>query len=77
LFSACVGAQLGVRVDLDTDPMTAVAFGGAIFAESREWSDQGATTKKARKSKATAGPIDIRYDYPARIADKQFRIGVS
>jgi molecular chaperone DnaK len=71
-----ISTQLGIRVDLDTDPMTAVAFGAAIFAESREWSAQGATSKRARKSKTTSGPIDIRYDYPARIADKQFRIRV-
>jgi molecular chaperone DnaK len=71
-----ISTQLGIRVDLDTDPMTAVAFGAAIFAESREWGAQGATAKSSRKSKATSGPIDIRYDYPARIADKQFRIRV-
>jgi molecular chaperone DnaK len=71
-----ISTQLGIRVDLDTDPMTAVAFGAAIFAESREWSVQGAKAKSSRKSKATSGPIDIRYDYPARIADKHFRIRV-
>src|SRR5258706_3732100 len=71
-----ISAELGIRVDLDTDPMTSVAFGAAIFAESREWANQGATTKKARKSKALTGTIDIRYDYPARIADKQFRIRI-
>jgi molecular chaperone DnaK len=55
-----IGAELGIRVDLDTDPMTSVAFGAAIFAESREWTEQGATTKKTRKSKTATGPIDIR-----------------
>jgi molecular chaperone DnaK len=71
-----IGAELGIRVDLDTDPMTSVAFGAAIFAESREWTEQGATTKKTRKSKTATGPIDIRYDYPARVSDKQFRMRV-
>jgi molecular chaperone DnaK len=71
-----IGSELGIRVDLDTDPMTSVAFGAAIFAESREWTEQGATTKKTRKSIAAAGPIDIRYDYPARVSDKQFRMRI-
>src|SRR5438874_3197542 len=69
-----IGGGLGMRVDFDTDPMTSVAFGAAIFAESREWTEVGATTKKVRKSQKVSGPIDIRYDYPARVADKQFRM---
>jgi molecular chaperone DnaK len=61
--------ELGIPVDLQTDPMTAVAFGAAIFAESRDWS-QGATKRKAtRASAATSGPVEIRYDYAARSSD--------
>jgi molecular chaperone DnaK len=71
-----IGRDLGIRVDLDTDPMTAVAFGAAIFAESREWAGENATTKNSRGSKAVKGPIDIRYDYPARTSDGRARIRI-
>ncbi len=76
LVRSKIGGELGLRVDLDTDPMTSVAFGAAIFAESREWTEQGATTKRTRKSKVADGPIQIRYDYPSRVADRQFRIRI-
>lgn len=68
--------DLGIRVDLDTDPMTAVAFGAAIFAESRDWTGVTATTKKTRGSKAIKGAIDIRYDYPERTSDARARIRI-
>ena len=71
-----ISSQLGIRADLDTDPMTSVAIGAAIFAESREWTGEGTATKKTRKSKIVTGKIDVQYDYPARTADKQFRLRI-
>ncbi len=71
-----IGRDLGIRVDLDTDPMTAVAFGAAIFAESRDWAGENATTKNTRGAKAVKGAIDIRYDYPARTSDRLARIRI-
>lgn len=68
--------ELGIPVDLQTDPMTAVAVGAAIFAESREWG-QGATKRKSNRATAvTSGPIDIRYDYTARTSDDRARIKI-
>jgi molecular chaperone DnaK len=72
-----IGRDLGIRIDLDTDPMTAVALGAAIFAESREWAGENATTKNSRGSKAVKGPIDIRYDYPERTSDGRARIRIT
>ena len=71
-----ISSQLGIRADLDTDPMTSVAIGAAIFAESREWTGEGTATKKTRKSKTVTGKIDVQFDYPARTADKQFRLRI-
>jgi molecular chaperone DnaK len=71
-----IGSQLGLRVDLDTDPMTSVAFGAAIFAESREWTGDGAAAKKSRTSSMITGPIGIKFDYPARVSDTRFRLRV-
>jgi molecular chaperone DnaK len=71
-----ISSELGIRADLDADPMTAVAVGAAIFSESREWSIDGAMPKKARQTKVAPGSIEIRYDFPARTGDSQFRIRV-
>ncbi|MFB9265963.1 Hsp70 family protein [Bradyrhizobium erythrophlei] len=68
-----IASQLGLRVDLDTDPMTSVAFGAAIFAESREWTSDGAGAKGGR---ATAQTSDVRFDYPARVSSSAFRLRV-
>ena len=71
-----VPQELGIPADLQTDPMTAVAIGAAIFAESREWS-KGATKRKSSRASATVkGPIEIRYDFPARISEDRARIRV-
>ena len=72
-----VPKELGVPApDFQTDPMTAVAIGAAIFAESREWS-KGATKRKSSRTSATVkGPIDICYDFSARISNDQARIRV-
>jgi molecular chaperone DnaK len=71
-----VPQELGIPADLQTDPMTAVAIGAAIFAESREWS-RGATRRKSSRGSATVkGPIEIRYDFPARTSEDRARIRV-
>ena len=69
-----VTQQLGISADLDTDPMTAVAAGAAIFAESRDWSSGPSKAKPSRASTRTEGPINIEYRYPERTADEKIRI---
>ena len=68
-----IASELGLRVDLDTDPMTSVAIGAAIFAESREWTKEGAGPKRSR---ATAQTSDVRFDFPARVSSSTFRLRV-
>ena len=71
-----VPQELGIPADLQTDPMTAVAIGAAIFAESREWS-KGTTKRKPSRASATVkGPIEIRYDFPSRVSEDRGRIRV-
>ncbi len=66
--------ELGIPADLQTDPMTAVAIGAAIFAESRDWS-QGVTKRKpARATATTSGPVEIRYDFASRSSEDRTRI---
>lgn len=43
-----VGRELGIRVDLDLDPMTSVAFGASVFAEGQEWATGCRERAKAR-----------------------------
>jgi len=65
---------LGIRVDLDSDPMTAVAVGAAIYAEGRDWSGHTTTARKSRAAVTTSGPLALRADYPARSSDEHIRI---
>ncbi len=69
-----VSASLGIPVDLRCDPMTAVARGAAIFAESREWTDTKSSRKSARGSKTAEGDIGFRVDYTARASDQRARV---
>jgi molecular chaperone DnaK len=69
-----VSSELGIRVDLDTDPMTVVAIGAAIYAEGRDWTGVTSAPRPARASRQVAGPVDINFDYPARTADQHVRI---
>lgn len=74
---ARVPQELGIPADLNTDPMTAVAIGAAIFAESREWGEEGTTTRKAsRTSTEVKGQVEVRYEYPARTSDDRAKIRV-
>ena len=68
--------ELGIPADLQTDPMTAVAVGAAIFAESREWSNGTTKRKSSRASATVKGPMEIRYDFPARVSEDRARIRV-
>ncbi len=71
-----IGSQLGIRVDFNVEPMTAVGVGAAVYAESRDWSGTSAQPKKLRASTKTSGPIDIRFDYPSRTTESAIRIKV-
>jgi molecular chaperone DnaK len=71
-----VPQQLGIQADLNSDPMTAVAFGAAIFAESREWTGAGSAAKKSRTTARSSGPVNIEYSYPERTSDSHIRIRV-
>ncbi len=71
-----VPQELGVPADHQTDPMTAVAIGAAIFAESREWTEGTTKRKSSRTSTKVKGPTEIRYDYPARISNDRAKIRV-
>ena len=41
-------AGLAIEVENGLDPMTAVATGAAIFAESREWAGESSATEERK-----------------------------
>ena len=69
-----VPQELGIPIDTQVDPMTAVATGAAIFAESRDWSGEGTTRKASRATTTSSGPVEIRYDFPARTSEETARL---
>lgn len=73
-----IPSELGINADLQIDPMTAVATGAAIFAESRSWVGTGSASRRkaTRGSTSTRGQIEIRYDFPARTSDDRVRIRI-
>jgi molecular chaperone DnaK len=71
-----VPQQLGISADLDSDSMTAVAFGAAIYAESRDWKSGTSVSKASRATARTDGSVNIEYGYPERTSDSRFRIRI-
>jgi molecular chaperone DnaK len=70
-----VPAELGIAADLMTDPMTAVARGAAIFAESRSWDGEGVSQRKSTMGSAqTKGDVSVKYEFEARTAGNEARI---
>lgn len=59
-----VAFELGISLDTNTDPMTAVATGAAIFASGRNWSEEGSTTSRTgRATKTTSSTLQLRCEY--------------
>lgn len=66
--------ELGIPADVKVDPMTAVALGAAIYAESREWGETTTKRKATRASLDSVENLDIKLDYPARTPDENAKI---
>ena len=71
-----VSQELCIPADLQVDPMTAVALGASIYAESREWDGKTTKRKTTRASKKISESHDIKYDYPARTSDDKAKIHI-
>ncbi len=66
-----VAFELGIAASTDVNPMTAVAEGAAIFAESIDWSNESRGRKASRSSLSSAG---LEFAYVARTPDASARI---
>ncbi|WMP18949.1 Hsp70 family protein [Thiothrix lacustris] len=66
--------ELGIAPSSDVNPMTAVAEGAAVFAESIDWASESRGRKSARGSISTGGKLDLAFNYIARTPDLKAKI---
>jgi len=71
-----VAFQLGIAPSTDVNPMTAVAEGAAIFAESVDWGSQSRSRKSARGTVSVGTEIDLTVTYVARTTDQKTKLGL-
>ena len=69
-----IAFELGIAASTDVNPMTAVAEGAALFAESIDWSTQSRGRKSARGSISAGGGLDVAFNFVARTPDSSARI---
>ena len=71
-----VAFELGIAPSTDVNPMTAVAEGAAVFAESIDWSSRSRGRKAARAGLSTGGTINVSFNYVSRTPDRKAKIVV-
>ncbi|MEO3691351.1 Hsp70 family protein [Roseateles paludis] len=69
-----VAFELGVAPSTDVNPMTAVAEGAAVFAESIDWTSQSRGRKSARGAISAGGALDLSFNYIARTPEPRAKI---
>jgi molecular chaperone DnaK len=69
-----VAFELGIASSTDVNPMTAVAEGAAVFAESIDWASQSRGRKSARGAISAGGSLDLQFNYIARTPDFKARV---
>lgn len=67
-------AGLAIEVESGLDPMTAVAIGAAIFAESREWAGESSTQKSGKQREAVTGSVSLALDFKSRVASEAAKV---
>ena len=71
-----VSFELGIPGDLAVNPMTAVAEGASLFAESIDWSSRNRTRKDIRGEISSRGERDLTFRYLARTPTDKTQIGI-
>jgi len=69
-----VSFELGIASSTEVNPMTAVAEGAAVFAESIDWASQSRGRKSARGAISAGGSLDLSFNYIARTPDSKAKI---
>lgn len=71
-----VAFELGIPGSTDVNPMTAVAEGASLFAESIDWSSQSRSRKSTRGQISSGGGLALSFNYIARTPDVKAKIAV-
>lgn len=71
-----VAFELGIPGNTDVNPMTAVAEGASLFAESIDWSSQNRSRKNTRGQISSGGGLALSFNYIARTPDVKSKIAV-
>lgn len=70
-----VAQALGIAASTEVNPMTAVAEGAAVFAESIDWSSANRSRKSGRGAISAQGSeVQLKFSYPARTPDKKAKL---
>ncbi len=69
-----VAFELGIEASDDVNPMTAVAEGAAVFAESIDWSSKSRGRKSARGTVSAGGKLDLSFNFIARTPDSKAKV---
>jgi molecular chaperone DnaK len=71
-----VAFELGIPGNTDVNPMTAVAEGASIFAESIDWISENRARKNTRGRISAGGKMKLSFNYIARTPDIKAKIAV-
>lgn len=61
-----VAFEVGIAASTDVNPMTAVAEGAAVFAESIDWTSHSHGRKSAKGAVSAGGALDVAFAFNAR-----------
>jgi molecular chaperone DnaK len=71
-----VAFELGIAASTEVNPMTAVAEGAAVFAESIEWKSKSRGRKSTRGALNSVGALPVSLNYVARTPATKSKIAV-
>lgn len=69
-----VAFEIGIAPSTDLNPMTAVAEGAAVFAESIDWKSESRGRKSTRGALSAGGSLDLSFNFIARTPDSKAKI---
>ncbi len=71
-----VALGLGVEPGTEVNPMTAVAEGASLFAESIDWSSSDRARKSSRGQITSSAQLGLTFNYVARTPERKAKIAV-
>lgn len=71
-----VAYEMGISASTDVNPMTAVAEGAAVFAESIDWSSLNRSRKSSRGSVAAGGTLGITLSFVSRTPESKGKLAI-